>query len=665
MAEVFDFGLQQHKIKMDGKFFESNLFAVAGDTGRRLEVQLLDSDNMIQNTTGISLRLNANVAGKATYAEATLVDATKGLYELDLPNGMLIAPGNWQFQWQIIGATGEKLHSFAFVGSIGSNLSEGGTEATNFYLNLEDLKQMQEDFISGAFDSSVLETNLAEKLNNLEEQYAPKLTEVTVQLAKKATINYVDALLMDIAKGGPKGFFNSKATLLSTYPTGTTGTWLVFDSSFTDGAHSFMWDSINSVWKDLGVYQATGIREKSVEYMHTTFLTPSLKDLMINDLYKTGTLSVAGDFYDVGTGKLINNDYTQVYKNTGRIDITKNATYKVKCINSIVFYTATGVFISSWQYNTGETGDVFNYQKLPIPSNASYMIGNINNQFWRTSPAPTGTPSLIETIPPLYFKDLKVYEENLSKEVKDLINSDESRFKGKTIVNLGDSIIENKNPSVSEFIVADLGAAVINGGFGGCMMCPHPNAEYAKFSMTAIAEAIATGNWSLQKNATGVPASFKTTVAILEALNWSDVDIITISYGTNDWLNSNLLDNSSNLYDTASYLGALRHSIRKLRQTYPKLKILVTAPIYRSTDNRLENAYNWRNGNQLRIIEFVDGLDKIRRELAVPIADTFFGLGINQWNESYYFPANDGTHPNAFGRELLGQKIANSIKNAY
>lgn len=184
MAEVFDFGLQQHKIKMDGKFFENNLFAVAGDTGRRLEVQLLDSSNMVQNTTGISLRLNANVAGQATYAEATLVDATKGLYELDLPNGMLIAPGNWQFQWQIIGASGEKLHSFAFMGTIGSNLAEGAAEGLNFYLNLEVLKQMQEDFISGAFDSEVLETNITEKLTDLETQYAPKLTEVTAQLAQ-------------------------------------------------------------------------------------------------------------------------------------------------------------------------------------------------------------------------------------------------------------------------------------------------------------------------------------------------------------------------------------------------------------------------------------------------------------------------------------------------
>lgn len=198
MAEVFDFGLQQHKIKMDGKFFENNLFAVAGDTGRRLEVQLLDSDNLVQNTTGISLRLNADVAGQATYAEATLVDVTKGLYELDLPNGMLIAPGNWQFQWQIIDSAGEKLHSFAFMGTVGSNLSEGGTEATNFYLNVDDLKEMQQDFIDGALDSASLITNIEEKLVELEEDYAPRLLRTEQQIPFKADTSYVDAKIGDL-----------------------------------------------------------------------------------------------------------------------------------------------------------------------------------------------------------------------------------------------------------------------------------------------------------------------------------------------------------------------------------------------------------------------------------------------------------------------------------
>ena len=187
MAEIVDFGLQQHKIKMDSRYFENVLSVVAGDTGRRIEVQLLDTNGMVQNTTGLNLRLNALVAGKATFTDATLVDATTGKYRLDLSNGMFLAPGNWQFQWQITDSAGKKLHSFAFTGNIGKNISEGGSQATNFYLNLEDLKKMQDDLINGTIDSSILETTITEKLTDLETQYAPKLTEVTAQLADKAT----------------------------------------------------------------------------------------------------------------------------------------------------------------------------------------------------------------------------------------------------------------------------------------------------------------------------------------------------------------------------------------------------------------------------------------------------------------------------------------------
>lgn len=215
MAEIVDFGLQQHKIKMDSRYFENVLSVVAGDTGRRLEVQLLDTNGMIQDTTGLNLRLNAEIAGKTTFTDATLVDAATGKYQLDLSNGMFLAPGNWQFQWQITDSLGKKLHSFAFTGNIGKNISEGGSQATNFYLNLDDLKAMQEDLINGTFDSEALETNISEKLTNLETQYAPRLNEVTAQLAQKANqsdLNITDGRINTLI-ALPSGSTNNDARL--------------------------------------------------------------------------------------------------------------------------------------------------------------------------------------------------------------------------------------------------------------------------------------------------------------------------------------------------------------------------------------------------------------------------------------------------------------------
>lgn len=139
MAEVFDFGLQEHKIKMDGGFSNNGLFAVVGDTARRLEVQLLNSNNAIQDTTGINLRLNAEVAGKITFVDAVVKDSTKGIYTVNLSNGMFLEPGNWAFQWQITKGT-NKISSFPFTVKIGQNISEGGAQATNFYFNVEELR---------------------------------------------------------------------------------------------------------------------------------------------------------------------------------------------------------------------------------------------------------------------------------------------------------------------------------------------------------------------------------------------------------------------------------------------------------------------------------------------------------------------------------------------
>ncbi|MCT3099314.1 phage baseplate upper protein [Lactococcus lactis] len=74
----------------------------------------------------------------------------------------------------------------------------------------------------------------------------------------KADKLYVDTMLSSIAQGGPRELFYSVNALKSKYPNGTEGTYLVFDTSLTDGAHSFMWDAASKVWKDLGLYQSDG-----------------------------------------------------------------------------------------------------------------------------------------------------------------------------------------------------------------------------------------------------------------------------------------------------------------------------------------------------------------------------------------------------------------------
>ena len=51
---------------------------------------------------------------------------------------------------------------------------------------------------------------------------------------------------------------------------------------------------------------------------------------------------------------------------------------------------------------------------------------------------------------------------------------------------------------------------------------------------------------------------------MLKSIDFNDIDIITIEYGTNDFTGGVNIDNPNNSKDTSTFLGALRYSIEKI-----------------------------------------------------------------------------------------------------
>ena len=115
-----------------------------------------------------------------------------------------------------------------------------------------------------------------EKLNEIENGIVANYSELDI---KKSDKTYVDSMLSSIAQGGPRGLFYSLAALKTKYPSGADGTYLVFDSATTNGAHSYIWDKSIGVWKDLGIYQGVEVPDKSVTAVKTTFVLPKLINL--------------------------------------------------------------------------------------------------------------------------------------------------------------------------------------------------------------------------------------------------------------------------------------------------------------------------------------------------------------------------------------------------
>lgn len=263
------------------------------------------------------------------------------------------------------------------------------------------------------------------------------------------------------------------------------------------------------------------------------------------------------------------------------------------------------------------------------------------------------------------------------------INFPTKRFAGKKIVCFGDSITGNfPAPTDYPSMIAEITrATVYNAGFGGCCMCD--NGQTRKdFTMCRLVDAIVAGDFSAQRNS-GVSITYGGTstdyvperLTMLEGIDWSEVDYITIAYGTNDWNSNYALDNAENPLDTTSYIGAFRYSVEKLLAAYPHIKILTITPLWRWWDTNTGmpseiaadyiDSNDYAKGTGYKLWQYGDALVQAAKMYHVPVFDLYWNCMMTKNNRLLYFPANDGTHPNESGRRLMASMISARLESAY
>lgn len=149
-------------------------------------------------------------------------------------------------------------------GSIADGLEKVNNESTEAI-------EVTEQLIDGSFDQGKLDTNIKERLEQLEDDYTPRLTglehkvdenhnEVTAQLADKANQSqvyqlennkadkaYVDDLFTNLDGLEIKGSFDTLKELEDAFPSGTTGLYVV--DKYLYGWNGNKW----KVVKELGI----------------------------------------------------------------------------------------------------------------------------------------------------------------------------------------------------------------------------------------------------------------------------------------------------------------------------------------------------------------------------------------------------------------------------
>lgn len=282
----------------------------------------------------------------------------------------------------------------------------------------------------------------------------------------------------------------------------------------------------------------------------------------------------------------------------------------------------------------------------------AYMRATI----WSSNAIITVNEEIIEAVTEkkVLKPDIKVKQGNLDFSVMNPMLS------GKNVVFFGDSIfgLTRDSTSVAAYTSQFTGATVFNVGFGGCRMAVHPTSGYAAFSMWALADAVSSGSFTAQEEqAASGEDYFSEQLALLKSIDFSDVDMIVIHYGTNDFTGNVNIDNESDDDDTATLCGALRYSLRKIQTAYPEIRIFVSLPIYRKWNDTGAETYTNSSGNKLW--DFCSALAGVADGFNCPIINGYKALGVNSINNSAF--SADGVHLNDHGRKVFGEYIGGCL----
>ena len=242
--------------------------------------------------------------------------------------------------------------------------------------------------------------------------------------------------------------------------------------------------------------------------------------------------------------------------------------------------------------------------------------------------------------------DYKESYERLYKDVvehgyaiDDLTANAMRKYEDQTCVCFGDSITGGfEPPDDYPTVISRLtGLTTVNAGFGGVRMSSHPYPEIDAFSFYRLADAIATDDWSLQDQYVAeLPlTNSQSRYNALRAVNWSEVDFITIAFGAMDISGQVPIEDPNDLKSVNTVMGALRYSLERIQSTYPHIKILVLTPIYRYWAEEAKDSDQMLFAGHT-FTDYVDGIITVAQEYKLPYVDMYRTLGFNSITRVYY-----------------------------
>lgn len=237
------------------------------------------------------------------------------------------------------------------------------------------------------------------------------------------------------------------------------------------------------------------------------------------------------------------------------------------------------------------------------------------------------------------------------------------------IVFCGDSLIEgNIWAEPIPLMLGDaMGMKVLNAGFGGLTMAESAKEGYAGdftyfYSMVTLSElwknnALDKLSLAISSEEYVMPHGWKERIDAFSKLDISNVRLVLIEYGVNDYLSGNSVENPEDAYDIRTFSGALRKAIENIREGAPQVRIVIVTPTYMRTGFGECTEYDFGGGT---LDEYVDKEIEIAREYGIPVVDNFHDGIINKDNLETV--TSDNLHTNEEGNRLIIDNILKRLK---
>ena len=645
-----------------------------GDNSRYLLFNLLDNGVpfSLENKTVRVYGLKPD--GTKVFNNLTIINAARGLAELQLTTQMLVKPGCLKLELVIYEAT-DILSTTKFDIDIISCLRDDESiESTNEFsaltLGLSKLDEWDKYFKE---TSGAIEEKYTERLNGIDSSLEDKVNKE--QGKGLSTNDYSNLEKEEVAKIKNKADTTRVDDLERQIGQGVTDEQLknAVQAKVDDG-------TINSIQVGKDGVDTINLRNESVTVEKTDFaekVEVGTSDVILNDLFTiTGQLSVSNGVLKTGVTTSKATDFIDIsnVKYLFRYVLDGSSSGKFKDFE-ICFYTKEEVFVSGMSRNTDYTvekyGDKFgcyypiphNVEKVRLSCSEANCIGGSGNLY-------------------TYLKVESVYDTKLSGRyyenyIEEKINNSPNKpLQGKEIALVGDSIFGNfrDETGIPSIVGKITGAKVYNLGLGGTRMSgrndSNSQAQYwDKFSFCRIVDYIETGDFSPMRNALPNMSSalpyFGEVITMYENMNWLKISILVIEYATNDATGGNVIYDSENPNNIYAFNNAYRYSIEKLLTLYPHLRIIIVTPAWRFW-NDSEGNYIYDSDTHViagqKLTDFVRCDEEIAENYHIGLINSYKLLGANKFTRLQYFNPTDGTHHNENGRLRYGSLIAHQLE---